>query len=45
MFKYKSLISDMYIVRKAIYRENPDYSEEPEVEFKTGKKSMYHLKQ
>ena len=39
--QYESETSDRYIIRKAKFVENPDYSDEIKVDFVTNEKSMY----
>ena len=41
VLQYESSISNRYIIRKAKFVENPDYTGENKVDFKTNKNSMY----
>ena len=41
VLQYESSTSNRYIIRRAKFIENPDYSDEVKVEFMTNEKSMY----
>ena len=41
VLQYESSTSNRYIIRKAKFIDNPDYSDEMKVEFMTNEKSMY----